>query len=87
MFFCSSERPYGLLSSFSTAQLGMFEQESGLHVTDYLGGGFKCFLCSSLFGEDFQFDQYFSKGLKPPTSHVISRGKSIVLWSNNFDVR
>ena len=32
-----------------------------------LGGGFR-FLCSSLFGEDFQFD-YFSKGLvQPPTS-------------------
>ena len=27
-----------------------------------LGGGFK-------FGEDFQVDQYFSKGLKPPTKY------------------
>ena len=26
------------------------------------------FLCSPLFREDFQFDQYFSDGLKPPTS-------------------
>ena len=32
------------------------------------GGGFKHFLFSSLFGEDFQFDSYFSNGLKPPTS-------------------
>ena len=24
--------------------------------TDYLGGGLKYFLCSPLFGEDFQFD-------------------------------
>ena len=32
-----------------------------------LGGGFKDFLFSSLFGEDSHFD-YFSKGLKPPTS-------------------
>ena len=34
-----------------------------------LGGGFKYFLFSPLFGEDFQFDEYFSKGLKPPTSN------------------
>ena len=33
-----------------------------------LGGGFKHFLFSPLFGEDFHFDYYFSKGLKPPTS-------------------
>ena len=30
-------------------------------------GGFKYFLCSSLFGEDSHFDSYFSNGLKPPT--------------------
>ena len=35
----------------------------------YLGGGFQYFLCSPLFGEDFQFDSYFSNGLKPPTSY------------------
>ena len=33
-----------------------------------LGGGFKYSLFSPLFGEDFQFDYYFSDGLKPPTS-------------------
>ena len=34
-----------------------------------LGGGFKYFLFSSLFGEDSQCDEYFSKGLvQPPTS-------------------
>ena len=32
-----------------------------------LGGGFKDFLFSPLFGEDFQFDSYFSTGSKPPT--------------------
>ena len=36
----------------------------------FLGGGFRHFLCSSLFGEDSQFDSYFSDGLKPPTSFV-----------------
>ena len=33
-----------------------------------LGGGFKHFLFSPLPGEDSQFDEYFSNGLKPPTS-------------------
>ena len=33
----------------------------------FLGGGFKDFVCSPLLGEDFQFDYYFSDGLKPPT--------------------
>ena len=32
-----------------------------------LVGGFKHFLCSALFEEDSRCD-YFSKGLKPPTS-------------------
>ena len=32
-----------------------------------LGGDLKHFLFSPLFGEDFQFDYYFSDGLKPPT--------------------
>ena len=33
-----------------------------------LGGGFKYFLFSPLFGEDSHFDSYFSNGLKPPNS-------------------
>ena len=37
-----------------------------------LGGGFKHFLCSPLFGEDSHFDEYFSDGLKPPTSEVLN---------------
>ena len=35
-----------------------------------LGGGFKYFLFSPLFGEDSHFDQYFSDGLKPLTSKM-----------------
>ena len=35
------------------------------------GGGFKCFLFSLLFGEDYHFDTYFSDGLKPPTSYIL----------------
>ena len=37
-----------------------------------LGGGFKYLLFKPLFGEDSHFDQYFSNGLKPPTSNVTS---------------
>ena len=37
------------------------------HIYLHLGGGFKYFLFSSLFGEMIQFD-YISDGLKPPTS-------------------
>ena len=33
-------------------------------------GGFKYFLFSPLFGEDSHFDEYFSDGLKPPTSDI-----------------
>ena len=33
-----------------------------------LGGGFKYFLFSPLFGEMIQFHSYFSNGLKPPSS-------------------
>ena len=32
-----------------------------------LGGGFKYFLFSPLFGEDSHLDWYFLNGLKPPT--------------------
>ena len=35
-----------------------------------LGGGFKYFLFSPLFGEDSHFDEYFWNGLKPPTRYV-----------------
>ena len=43
-----------------------------------LGGGFKDFLFSPLVGEDFQFDQYFSDGLKPPT-RIASIFQSIIM--------
>ena len=41
-----------------------------VYVWYLLGGGFKYFLFSPLFGEDFHFDYCFSKGLKPPTSII-----------------
>ena len=44
---------------------GRTSDEFGLESIQ-LGGGFKYFLFSPLPGE-IQFDQYFSKGLKPPT--------------------
>ena len=50
-----------------------------LPTKKYLAGGFKYFLFSPLFGEDSQFDSYFSDGLKPPTSFV--------WWSNIWDAK
>ena len=32
-----------------------------------LGGGFNFFKFSPILGNDSHFDEYFSKGLKPPT--------------------
>ena len=45
----------------------------------FLGGGLKYFLeFSSLFGEDSQFDSYYSDGLKPPTSFCYSKKMQVV---------
>ena len=38
----------------------------------FLGGGFKYFVFSSLFGEDSNFDSYCSNGLKPPTRRTFA---------------
>ena len=35
------------------------------------GGNSNIFSCSLLLGLMFQFDEYFSDGLKPPTSHCL----------------
>ena len=40
---------------------------NGLAQPSRLVDGFKCVLFSPLFGEDVQFDYYFSIGSKPPT--------------------
>ena len=45
-------------------------KSDGCEENPFLGGGFKYFLFSPLFGEDFHFDFYFSDGLKPPTSFL-----------------
>ena len=44
----------------------------------WLGGGFKHFLCSPLFGEMIQFYSYFSDGLKPPTSCALPKTQLMV---------
>ena len=41
-------------------------------------GGFKDFLFSPLLGEMIQFDEYFSDGLKPPTSIIYIYSKRCV---------
>ena len=38
-------------------------------VKSILGGGFKDFLLSTLFGADFHFDKYFSDGLGSTTNY------------------
>ena len=43
------------------------EPNQSKQLITWLGGGFKYFLFSPLFGEESHFDSYFSKGLKPPT--------------------
>ena len=49
-------------------QLEVSFSEHCERIGEDLGGGFKYFLFSSLFGEDSHFDEYFSKGLvQPPT--------------------
>ena len=50
--------------------MGYFLGRTLFWEESFLGGGFRYFLFSPLFGEDFQFDSYFSDGLKPPTSFV-----------------
>ena len=50
-------------------------------VQTNLGGGFKYFLFSPLPGEMIQFDQYASKGLKPPTSNSGAGFWKVVWWS------
>ena len=43
-----------------------------------LGGGLKYGLFSPLLGEDFQVDEQFSDGLKPPTSiNLMSTGAKV----------
>ena len=44
-----------------------------LFCFNLLGGGFRYLLFSPLFGEDSHFDYFFSKGLKPPISLLLSR--------------
>ena len=55
-------------SMHEIVQIGeLFQNRNQPYMYLKLGGGFKYFLFSSLFGEDSHFDQYFSDGLKPPT--------------------
>ena len=64
---CPPVVPYP--TAWHITQLSRDENRRPLRIpmNQSLGGGFKQFLCSSLFGEMIQFDSYFSDGLKPPT--------------------
>ena len=60
---------YFFLTKRCVLQLGGGLNESQhQHGAIDMTGGFKHFLFSPLFGEMIQFDEYFSDGLKPPTS-------------------
>ena len=48
--------------------LTAWQSKAGFWIYPKQGGGFKYFLFLPLFGEDSHFDEYVSKGLKPPTS-------------------
>ena len=52
--------------------------------THKLDGGFRYFLFSPLFREDSHFDQYFSKGLKPPPSKNLVVGGCFVWVVESF---
>ena len=74
-WFLTKKPPFGSVvvpSTFTTLYIDIYiiiSTGTGLcNTTTLLGGGFKNCLFSSLFGEDSQFDSYFSIGLKPPTS-------------------
>ena len=73
---CYDERTGSNCGSGTAIMENGRRQEWPFFKQEYLGGGFKYFLCSPLFGEDSHFDWYFSKGLKPPT-----RYQSIMLKS------
>ena len=73
----------GVEKSVATNIRGSLLKESKLWRHDFLGGGFKYFLCSPLLGKMIQFDSYFSRGLKPPTRFL--KGFRICLqWLNDF---
>ena len=72
--------------AFGKAYAGFLGEIWDLHNQNMvsLGGGFKYFLFSPLFGADSQFGQYFSNGLKPPTSVTILFGGSSVILKLNI---
>ena len=55
-------------------------------VQGYLVGGFKNFLFSPLFGEDFQFYEYFSDGLVQPQPDIIAPFKVILATIGPFSM-
>ena len=72
MYMLSVEKneKVGRTSCRFTGDLQIFFEASTINEDTNLGGGFKHFLFSPLFGEIIQFDKYFSSGLKPPTRNL-----------------
>ena len=62
----------------------------GLHPSrelTYSRWWFQIFVFSPLFGEDFQFDEYFSIGLKPPTSIPLGKVAGKMIFLHKWDMR
>ena len=58
-----------------------------LEVPLQLGGGFKYFLFSPLPGEDSHVDEYFSKGLKPPTRQLFGEDEDFFSRAGRISLR
>ena len=55
-----------------------------------LGGNSNIFIFAPNFGEDSHFDSYFSKGLKPPTSHPQNKDAFcffLFFWSDEHPLK
>ena len=67
----------------SNPGVAFFVPNLNIQVVNTRLGGFKDFLFSPLFGEDSHVDQYFSDGLKPPSSIEDDEYEDIP-WSSNY---
>ena len=67
-------------------RLQLWRNASEIHQNDKmgedysLGGGFKYFLCSPIFGEDFQFDQLTCLKWVETTNQLVSTNTPNIFW-------
>ena len=70
IFPCPAPFMLGHVGGF-VEDFGTLKHQTVTGIDDHLGGGFKHFLFSSLFGEDFPFDSYFSDGWEKTTNQSL----------------